>query len=260
MKFLKTIGIVFLIAVVTVCIYSVFFKNKNPLTLCITPTCPTPTCPTPTCPTPTCPIPTCPTPTCPIPTCPTHTCPIPTCPTHTCPIPTCPIPTCPTPTCPINPKVLTLTYLIAAESPSEIENQFFILNEGENIKLTNDKTLATKVSLVIDNFGKQMNVSSFPIYKMKINNKYVTVKRKTSNLTNPDDNLISLTDEFYFNSISNLLPNANPTGSLFLDANFILSAYFAKDSSDELVAQYSNGIFFDTSDNDTDIKIKVMEN
>lgn len=124
-----------------------------------------------------------------------------------------------------------LTFL-SIVSPVFFQNCFLILGEGDSIKTTDDKSLATNITVVSDDFGNVLNVSSFPVQKIMVNDKYVTISARFSDVSNQNDNMITLTDTFYF---QDSVAFQTPFASLFLDQNNAVCAYFS--SSKQFVVQ-----------------------
>ena len=127
----------------------------------------------------------------------------------------------------LQPPILHLNKnktILSLISPNVVKNYYLIFYQGESVKFTNDKTLGTGVTLIPDDFGTILNEKSFPVQKIQINDQYLTISPKYTNITNPNDNIITLTDNFYFlDSIANQIPFA----SLFLNESNNLCAYFA---------------------------------
>ena len=136
-------------------------------------------------------------------------------------------------------------YILLISSPLIISNKYLILNIGQNITLTDDKSKATTVTLVSDDFQKALNLNKpFPVLKIQLKNKYVFITPTKSDVANPDDNIIYTSANFYLQESQAGLTPAN-FASLFLDANNVLSAFFSV--SYENVANYNGGITFKPS-------------
>ena len=110
---------------------------------------------------------------------------------------------------------------IVVGAPDSRLNAFLVLSDGKNIDFTSDSNKATKVSIAQDDVGNALNKDTFPIYKIMVKGQYVNIQSKNSNVNNPDDNIISYSNDFYFNK-----SESTPEASLFLDVNGFLSAYF----------------------------------
>jgi len=99
------------------------------------------------------------------------------------------------------------------------------------------------------------------ISKLLKNGKYISVQPVTTfyDLNFAGGHVIRLTDKFYYNDASNLIPGSIPTASLFLNNNNNLCAYFTPQN------QYTvwqdpinkNNIVFSTSQA---LKIEIKDN
>jgi len=94
----------------------------------------------------------------------------------------------------LNPITTILSIPTSHLSTSPLYLIFF---EGECIKLTNDKNIATNVALVneIVNDG---DFATDTVQKIVINKKNITICQQVNGVVNTNDNIITLTDPFYY--------------------------------------------------------------
>jgi hypothetical protein len=133
--------------------------------------------------------------------------------------------------------------LIYVDSPSSMQNLNLVFNDGESIGFNPDPNQSSLVTLESADLGLSSTVN-----KIKVNGKYVKIQAKTSNVINPDDNVISFTDDFYFNAPQD---SSTPAyASLFLYGTS-LCAYFTTNYEYCAGTTDQNQIVFDTTANIT---------
>jgi hypothetical protein len=145
-----------------------------------------------------------------------------------------------------------------------LQNKFIFIEESLNSYLgfpENKEITINPFTLREDSISIDMTSFCNNISKLLKNGKYISVQAVTrfDNLKFAGGHVIRLTDKFYYNDASNLIPGSIPTASLFLNNNNNLCAYFTPQN------QYTvwqdpinkNNIVFSSSQA---IKIEIKDN
>lgn len=131
--------------------------------------------------------------------------------------------------------------VLVLNGPQNVVDYRMVFAENEPMTLTTNFTMATSITLEADDMGKEMNVDSYPIQKILVGSKYVTISPKQINSD------LSVANNYTIDFTSNFLFQANfnyPTASLFIYKNTIRAFFSNTMQLQACINANSNGIYF----------------